>query len=151
MKFFRAGAVVCLMLFLPIPASADEAAQHFDFPVTGDTFNCQGENYTIIAGVVRATVHEGESTSGNLNFTATFTPDQVTAEDSTGKLVDIRGAIWFGGTFNSKRKTEQFGFTGKLEFVDRGSGVVDSVNQTFHVTSVNQNFKSFDFGTCLLP
>ena len=41
--------------------------------------------------------------------------------------------------------------TGKLQVVSQGSGTVDSVNVTFHVTGVNGNVKAFDFGTCEEP
>jgi hypothetical protein len=41
--------------------------------------------------------------------------------------------------------------TAKLQVVSQGSGTVDSVNVTFHITSVNDNVKAFDFGTCEEP
>ena len=41
--------------------------------------------------------------------------------------------------------------TAKLQVVSQGSGTVDSVNVTFHVTGVSGNVKAFDFGTCEEP
>ena len=76
---------------------------------------------------------------------------QVVAEDPEGNVYSLRGAFWFGGAFNAQQGTEVFMDTGKLQVVSQGSGTVDSVNVTFHVTGVNGNVKAFDFGTCEEP
>ena len=44
-----------------------------------------------------------------------------------------------------------FTLTDKFQLVQQGSGTVDSVNATFHITTVNGNVKDFDFGTCVTP
>lgn len=156
-RITRTGAGLALVAAMSLPAVsayANQPAEHFTEDVTGDAFDCGDETYTITSGEIRITIHEGESASGNQNFTGTVTPRKVVAVDSDGDAVDIRGALWFGGTMNAQRGTEQFTFTGKLRFIDRGTGTVDSVNQTFHITLVNGEpvtFKAFDFGTCQLP
>lgn len=94
---------------------------------------------------------EGESASGNQNFTFTLTPRKVVAEDGDGNVVSIRGATWVGGSFNAQQGTEVFTSTDKFQLVQQGSGTVDNVNLTFHVTSVNGNVKDFDFGTYVPP
>jgi len=43
------------------------------------------------------------------------------------------------------------GATGKLQVVAQGSGTVDNVNVTQHITAVNGNIKEFDFGKCVAP
>jgi ABC-type Fe3+/spermidine/putrescine transport system ATPase subunit len=96
--------------------------------------------------------HEGTSASGNTNFTGTVTLQKVVAEDAAGNVYSIRGAEWFGVTENAQQGgTFQATFTGKLQVVAQGSGTVDSVNVTEHITSVNGNIKEFDFGTCVAP
>lgn len=135
-------------------ALANEPAQHFIEDVTGDAIACESTTYTITSGVIKFAVHEGESRSGNANFTGTITPQQVIAEDPAGNDYNLRGAFWFGGTFNAQRESEQFTFTGKLQIVKNGVGTVDSVNVTFHVNVVDGeeiNIKDFDFGTCDEP
>lgn len=126
-------------------------AQRFIEPVTGDQFVCEDATYTITSGSIQIVVHEGESASGNQNFTFTLTPRKVVAEDGDGNVVSIRGATWVGGSFNAQQGTEVFTSTDKFQLVQQGSGTVDNVNLTFHVTSVNGNVKDFDFGTCVPP
>lgn len=151
LKLILAFAVMASVSLITTPAMANEPAGHGSFPVAGDVFDCGDETYTLTSGIVNVTFHEGESESGNHNFTVTFTPSEVVGVDSSGDEVFIRGAGWFGGTFNAKKKTEQFTSTFKLEIIEPGVGVRDSVNQTFHFTSVNQNIKAFDFGDCQTP
>ena len=148
-------AALCALMLIPSTAAASGPAQHeTEEDIVGEQFVCQGgRTYTITAGSLRLTFHEGESRSGNTNFTGTLTPTKVLAQDSAGNVYQLRGAVWFGGTVNSKQGTEQFAFTGKIQIVSRRTGRVDSVNQTFHITIVNGNFKTaeVDMGTCQLP
>lgn len=135
-------------------ALASQPAFHFVEDVTGDTIACESTTYTITSGSIKFTIHEGESKSGNTNFTVTITPQKVVAQDEAGTDHNLRGAFWFGGTTNAQRGSEQFTFTGKLQIVERGRGTVDSVNVTFHVNAVDgevTNIKEFDFGTCDEP
>lgn len=118
--------------------------------VAGDVFSCEGGDFTITEGVINIVFHEGSSRSGNQNFTGTVTPKGVVAVDAEGKEYNIRGALWFGGTYNAKQDTGQETFTGKLQIVGQGSGTVGSVNITFHV-SPNEKVVVKDFSTCVLP
>lgn len=154
MKTLRAVLLigfVALFYEIVFPASAGNPAQHYTFPVAGDVFECEAESYTLTSGVVKVTEHTGGSQSGNTNFTVTFTPSKVVGEDSAGQDVMIRGAGWFGGTFNAQQITEEFTGTFKLQIVDAAGGILDSVNQTVHFTSVNGNIQEFDFGSCQAP
>ena len=126
-------------------------AERVTIPVTGDQFVCEDATYTITSGSIQIVEHEGESASGNENFTFTVTPRHVVAEDGDGNVVSIRGAEWGGGSFNATQGTGVFTFTDKFQLVQQGSGTVDNVNVTFHITEVNGNVKDFDFGTCVSP
>ena len=131
------------------PVGASGPADHFTENVAGDTIACGSRVYTVTSGTIKITVHEGESASGNQNFTGTVTPRGVVAT-SGGKTYAVRGAFWFGGTFNAQQGTGQQGFTGKLQIVAPGTGKVDSVNITFHVAP-DGTVKAFDMGTCAEP
>jgi hypothetical protein len=120
-------------------------------PVIGDQFVCEGATYTITSGSVQLVGHRGESASGNENFTFTITPLHVVAEDGDGNVLSDVGAFAGGGSFNAQQGTQVFTSTLKLQFVQRGSGTVDSLTVTFHITTVNGNVKDFDFGTCVPP
>lgn len=136
------------------PVAASQPAFHSVEEVTGETFTCTSTSYTITAGSIRITIHEGESNTGNLNFTGTVTPLGVVAEDPAGNEVAIRGAGWFGGTANALSGTEQFWNTEKFQLIDQGGGTIDSVNVTFFIQFVNgepTNVKDFDFGNCATP
>jgi len=143
------GSIVALA-GLAVPAYAAPAVHNMEH-VTGDTLVCESTTYTITSGSIKIVIHEGAAASGNANFTGTLTPQQVVAEDPEGNVYSLRGAFWFGGAFNAQQGTEVFTDTGKLQVVSQGSGTVDSVNVTFHVTGVNGNVKAFDFGTCEEP
>jgi hypothetical protein len=135
-------------------ALANQPAVRFTEDVTGDVIACETATYTTLSGEVQIVIHEGASASGNLNFTGTITPRNVVAEDEEGNLYSVRGAVWFGGTFNANTGGEVFTFTGKLRVVSMGGGgTADSVNVTFHVTAQPNNIvlKDFDFGTCEEP
>jgi len=149
-----AMSVVAALGVLAGPSSANQPAFHFEEDVTGLTFVCESTTYTITSGSIKLTAHEGESESGNANFTFTLTPQKVVAEDPAGNAYRIVGAFWVGGTFNAQRGSEQFTLTDKFQIVTRGGGSVDSVNVTFHVNVVDgevTNIKDFDFGTCASP
>lgn len=136
------------------PVSANQPAFHFQEDVAGETFVCESTSYTITSGSIKATGHEGESESGNTNFTFTLTPQNVVAEDPAGNAYKIVGAFWVGGTTNAQSGSEQFTLTDKFQIIKRGGGTVDSVNVTFHVNAVDgevTNIKDFDFGTCASP
>jgi len=136
------------------PAWASQPAFHDEVEVTGDAFVCDETTYTIRSGSIKLTIHEGESESGNTNFTVTVTPQHVVAEDPAGNEYKIAGAFWVGGTTNAQRGSEQFTLTDKFQIIERGGGSVDNVNVTFHVNVVDgevTNIKDFDFGTCASP
>lgn len=76
-----------------------------------------------------------------------LTHRHVVVEDSTG-LYDLRGGGGFRGSHNPNKDTFQGTGVLKLQLVARGSGRVESANQTVHITGVNGNFKDFSFGTC---
>ena len=142
-----------LLLVFAAPALANQPALHFTEDVTGDVIECEDRLYTVTSGEVRIVIHTGESASGNVNFTVTFTPHQVVAVDGEGHEFSILGAIWFGGTLNANTDGGQFTSTAKLQIIDQGGGTADSVNLTFHITAQPNNFvvKDFDFGTCMVP
>ena len=134
-----------------VPAAA-AGATHDQLDITGDVLNCGPTSYTITSGSIKLVSHEGTSASGNTNFTGTVTLQKVVAQDAAGNVYNIRGAEWFGSTENAQQGgTFQATFTGKLQVAAQGSGTVDSVNVTQHITSVNGNIKDFDFGTCVAP
>jgi hypothetical protein len=146
-----ASAAAMCALWTPA-ASANSPAQHSVEDVTGDVLDCGSEQYTITSGSIKLVFHEGTSASGNANFTGTITLQRVVAEDAAGNVYNIRGVEWFGSTENAQQGgTFEATFTGKLQVVAQGSGAVDSVNVTQHITSVNGNIKEFDFGTCVAP
>lgn len=161
-RVIRLAAVLAAMAtfaLMAVPASANghgngQGAEHETFSVVGDVFDCGEVTYEIIAGDLRATFHEGESAPGNTNFTGTGTPKNVVAESSDGRIVNIRGALWFGATMNAQQDTMQGTFTGKLQFVEKGKGTVENINMTFHVTVVKGEvitLKELDLSSCQLP
>jgi hypothetical protein len=120
-------------------------------PVIGDQFVCEGATYTITSGSVQLVGHFGESASGNLTFTFIVTPLHIVAEDGNGNVLTDVGAFASAGSFNAQQGTGVFTSTLKLQFVQQGSGTVDTLNVTFHITTVNGNVKDFNFGTCVAP
>jgi len=119
--------------------------------LTGDTLVCESTTYTVTSGSLRTVIHEGAAASGNENVTGTLTLQNVVAEDPEGNVYSLRGAFWFGGSFNAQQGAGVFTDTGKLQVISTGSGTVDSVNVTSHVTEVNGHVTDFDFGTCEEP
>lgn len=145
------GPLFALVLIAPV--SANSPAVHFTEDVTGDVILCETTTYTITSGELAFVIHEGQAAQGNQNVTGTLTPRKVIAVDEAGNEYSVRGAFWFGETFNANTGGFQGTFTGKLQIVGAGQGTVDSVNLTFHITAQPNNFvlKEFDFGTCEEP
>jgi hypothetical protein len=135
------GALVGAALVGAAPAAASSPAQHAVEDVTGDQIACESTTYTITSDTLKITIHEGTSASGNENVTGTLTPQAVVATDDAGNVYSLRGAFWFGGAVNAQQGTMVFTDPGKLQVVSQGSGTVDSVNVTSHVTLVNGTVK----------
>ena len=152
-RTLRAAALGVLAIAVgAASALASAPAERIIVPVTGDQFVCDdGTIYTVTSGSIQIVEHEGQSASGNENFTFTITPRKVVAEDDEGNVVSIRGATWGGGSFNAQQETGVFTLTDKFQLIQKGSGTVDNVNVTLHFTDVNGNVKDFDFGTCETP
>jgi hypothetical protein len=120
---------------------ANQPAYRYTEDVTGDVLVCQDRLYTITSGELWTVIHEGESASGNTNYTITVTPHQVVAVDGEGHEFSIVGAAWFGATLNANTGGFQGTDTLKLQVVGQGSGAVDSVNLTFHVHGTAQQHR----------
>ena len=142
-----AAAMASVLLVGASSALANQPAMHFTQDVTGDTLQCGDTTYTIVSGEVAVVMHEGQSASGNTNFTGTITPRNVVLQDQQGNLYSLRGAIWFGATFNANTGGFQATSTDKFQIVSQGGGTVDSVNAVEHVSPNGKAFL-FDFGTC---
>lgn len=143
----------CLVL-APTAALANQPAVTETIPVSGEQFVCEDATYTLVSGDIRFVVHEGQSASGNENFTLTISPSNVLAENEEGETFRLAGAFWVGGTFNAKKGTFQFTATDHFQIVEQGGGTVDDVQVTAHVTFVSPdkiNVKEFDLGTCSSP
>lgn len=136
---------------LSAPAYANSPAMHSVDDLTGETLTCASTTYTVTSGSLRTVIHEGAAASGNGNITGTSALQAVVAEDPAGNVYSLVGAFWFGGAFNAQQGTTVFTDTGKLQVISQGSGTVDNVNVTFHVTEVNGQVTAFDFGTCVEP
>ena len=150
MRKLSALAAVIVALASSVAASANSGAIHFTEDPTGDVFVCEDATYTVTSGEIALTIHEGESASGNANFTATIVPRGVTAVDSEGNEYRAVAAVWFGDTFNAQTGSFQTTVTFKVHFVSVGGGKADGVNLTAHGSSDGANF-FFDFGTCTPP
>jgi hypothetical protein len=128
------------------------AVREIDALIIGDQFVCDNATYTITSGAIQIVAHAGESASGNTSFIFRITPLNVVAEDGDGNVVREAGTgPNFAGVFNASEDTGVFTFTTKLQFVQQGSGTVDSLNTSVHITFVNDNVKEFDFGSCETP
>ncbi len=147
MRRFLLIVFAAVPLVLAAGANGGGPAFHFTEDVTGDVFVCEGGTTYTLTGTIAFTIHEGDSASGNENFTATIVPRKVTAVDDEGNEFRAVGAVWFGGTFNAQRGSFQETFTFKIQLVGVGSGKADSVNLVAHGSSDGANF-FFDFGTC---
>ena len=145
-------ASAAAMCAVSMPASyAGSPAQHFVEEASGDVLDCGSAVYTLTAGSIKIVVREGTSASGNTNFTSTITTQHVVAVDEAGHVYSIRGTEWFGFKENAQQATFVATFTGQLQVIAQGSGRVDNVKVTQHITFVNGNVKEFDFGTCVAP
>jgi hypothetical protein len=145
-----AAGVASLLLFGLSSALANQPAMHFTEPAAGEVLSCGDTTYTVVSGEIAIVLHEGQSASGNTNFTGTVTPQNVVLRDEAGNLYSLRGAEWFGATSNANTGGFQATFTGKFQVVSQGGGTVDSVNVVEHITFNGKEF-SFDFGTCVAP
>jgi hypothetical protein len=144
-----ASAAMCAV---SMPAAlANSPAEHFEEDATGEVLDCGSAVYTITSGSIKIVFHLGTSASGNTNFTGTITTQHVVAVGEAGNVNSIRGTEWFGATENAQQGTFQATFTGQLQVIANGSGRVDNVKVTEHITFVNGNVKEFDFGTCVAP
>jgi hypothetical protein len=144
-------AAAATALVMVTAAIASSPAVHFSESVVGDVITCEGGfTLTAVSGEFKGVIHEGESASGNLNFTGTLVPKNVVLLGSDGNTYRATGAIWFGGAFNAQQGTETFTFTEHIVFVGPGGGVVGTLHITEHI-SPNGKEVSLDFGTCEDP
>jgi hypothetical protein len=144
-----AAAVVGSALAFAAPAAA-APAEHSEDSVVGDVFDCGETTYTVVSGTLKSVFHSGVTPGGNENFTGTLTPKGVQLVDEEMNRYRLSGAVWFGATSNANQGSEQNTFTGYLNIVDQGGGVVDRVAQTAHFNSNGTEF-FLDKGTCVLP
>jgi hypothetical protein len=155
LKRYAALAVATCFALVPSMAAADEAALTETFPVAGDRFVCEDATYTIVSGEAHFTLHEGESASGNQNFTITISARNVEAVSSaTGETVRIVGAFWAGFTANAKTGGFQGTTTDHFQIISEGGGTIDDVQVTSHITFRPPDkfvIKDFNFGTCSSP
>ena len=148
LRFLLATAAMASVLLVGMsPAVANQPAMHFTQDGTGDMLQCGDTTYTVVSGEMVIVVHEGQSASGNTNFTSTITPRNVVLQDQDGNLYSVGGAVWFGGTFNANTGGFQATSTDKLQILSQGGGTVDSVNGVEHISPNGKEF-SFSFGTC---
>jgi hypothetical protein len=146
----------CLAIgVLSSAAAANQPAVVETVPVAGEQFVCEDATYTLVSGEVRFILHEGESASGNQNFTITIAPAKVEAVSSTtGETVSIVGAFWAGFTANAKTGGFQGTTTDHFQVISKGEGTIGDVQVTSHITfrpPDKFNVKDFNFGTCSSP
>jgi hypothetical protein len=147
-RFLLVAAVMASVLLLGASsADANQPAMHFTQPVPSDPLQCGDTTYTPISGELATVVHEGQSASGNTNYTITITPRHVVLQDQDGNLYSLAGAIWFGATVNANTGGFQATSTDKFQILSQGGGTVDSVNGVEHISPNGKGF-SFSFGTC---
>ena len=148
LRFLLVAAATAGVLLVGVSsAAANQVAMHFTQPAPSDPLQCGDTTYTPISGELVTVVHEGQSASGNTNFTSTITPRHVVIQDQDGNLYSVAGAVWFGGTFNANTGGFQATSTDKFQIVSQGGGTVESVNGVEHVSPNGKEF-SFSFGTC---
>jgi hypothetical protein len=153
-RILALGAAVGLLLMLASAASASGPAITETISVVGEQFVCEDDTYTIVSGDVHFTLHEGESASGNQNFTITIAATKVEAVNTAGESFSIVGAFWAGFTANAKTGGFQGTTTDHFQIIGQGEGTVDSVQVTSHITfrpPDRFNVKDFNFGTCASP
>lgn len=93
--------------------------------------------------------HEGGAASGNTNFTVTERPQGVVLEDGSGREFALRGANWFGGTFNANTGDEVITATHKMSIIGPGVGVVESFNMVERFRG--GELVTVHFGSCMWP
>ena len=148
LRFLPVAAAMASVLLVGVSsAAANQPAMHFTQPVPSDPLQCGDTTYTPISGELATVVHEGQSASGNTNFTITITPRHVVLQDQDGNLYSLAGAIWFGATFNANTGGFQATSTDKFQIVSQGEGTVDSVNGVEHISPNGKEF-FFNFGSC---
>jgi|SRR5215207_9258095 len=147
-RFMLVAAAMASVLLLGVSsAGANQPAEHFTQDVTGDTLQCGDTTYTIVSGEIAIVMHEGQSASGNTNFTGTITPRNVVLQDQAGNLYSLAGAIWFGATSTRTPAASKRPLPTSSRSSARAGGTVDSVNAVEHVSPNGREFL-FDFGTC---
>ena len=142
-----AAATAGVLLSGVSPAAANQAAMRFIQPAPTDPLRCGDRTYTPISGELVTVVHEGQSASGNTNFTTTVTPRHVVLQDQDGNLYTVAGAMRFGFTLNANTGGFKGTSTDKFQIISQGGGTVDSVNGVEHVSPNGKHFL-FDFGSC---
>jgi hypothetical protein len=146
---------VAICLAVPSMAAANGPALTEAVSVVGDQFVCEDATYTIVSGEAHFTLHEGESASGNENFTITISARNIQAVSSaTGETVRIAGAFWAGFTGNAKTGGFQGTTTDHFQIVSEGGGTIGDVQVTSHITFRPPDkfvIKDFNFGTCSSP
>jgi hypothetical protein len=145
------GTLSCV-LFLMAGGAGAAGAVHATQEVTGDQFTCtNGDVFTIQSGTISLVMHEGQTPSGNFNFTGTITPNHIVATDQNGNPVRIVGADWFGATGSDTHfeMTE----TDHFQILGANGGPVGTVSETAHITVNANHVQSFDFnfGGCATP
>jgi N-acetylmuramic acid 6-phosphate (MurNAc-6-P) etherase len=148
-RFIAAIAAAGALALSATTAFANSAAIHYSFDATGMVIACGDHSYTVASGTVNVVEHVGTSASGNLNVTATLTPDDVVLVDASGNVYSLAGALWFGGSLNARTGGLADTDTSKIQILSQGGGTVDSLNVVFHI-SPNGDITSLDFGTCTL-
>jgi hypothetical protein len=146
---------VAVCLAVPSIAAANGPAVTETVSVVGDQFVCEDATYTIVSGEAHFTLHEGESASGNENFTITISAKNIEAVSSTtGETVRIVGAFWAGFTANAKTGGFQATTTDHFQIVSKKGGTIGDVQVTSHITFRPPDkfvIKDFNFGTCSSP
>jgi hypothetical protein len=146
---------VATCLAVPSMAAANGPAMTETVSVVGDQFVCEDATYTIVSGEAHFTLHEGESASGNENFTITISAKNIQAvSNATGETVRIAGAFWAGFTANAKTGGFQATMTDHFQIVSEGGGTIGDVQVTSHITFRPPDrfvIKDFNFGTCSSP
>jgi hypothetical protein len=151
-RLFVLASMMGLVVALAGPAAANGPAQHFSESVVGDTFACESGTYTAVSGELRFVIHEGASQGGTFNFTGTLVPTDVRFEDEEGNEFFAAGAVWFGGSFNTRTGGLADTFTFKINIISAdGGGTVGVVNVTEHVSPNGDEFTMLHNSTCEPP
>jgi hypothetical protein len=129
MRYSRAAvAAAALVIVSTAPASAASTRTTED--VTGETFPCATNTYTLKGFITVVQEHEHVDAQGQFHTTGTVTTTGLTATDASGTTYAVRGSQWFG--FNETPNGGVGTFTFHLNFIARGAGVVDTVRVVDH-------------------